>query len=124
MFFNLFISGNRENYRNFSRDEQLALPLFVEYAGGLKGDKRSNLYRAVQYSKSATDIPPGSGVSYVFLSSDPNVLVQRLEVLIGENLSGNKNAINEASAIFDELLIQNEINKEEYAKGMQLFLPP
>ena len=75
MFFNLFISGNSEDYRNFSRDEQLALPLFVEYAGGLKGDKRSNLYRAVQYSKSATDIPPGSGVSYVFLSSDPNVLV-------------------------------------------------
>ena len=112
MFFNLFISVNRENYRNFSNDEQIALPLFVEYAGGLKSDRRSNLYRAVQYSKAVTDTPPGSGVSYVFLSSDPNVLVQRLEVLIGENLAGNKNSLNKASAILNELLTQNEINHQ------------
>ena len=63
----------------------------------------------------------GKGISYVFLSSDPNVLVQRLEVLIGENLSGNKNSINEASAILNELLTQNEINQQEYTNGMQLF---
>ena len=44
-----------------------------------------------------------NGVSYVFLSSDPNILVQILEIIIGEYFAGNKNSISEAEAIFKEL---------------------
>ena len=56
----------------------------------------------------------GQGISYVFLSSDPNILVNRLEVLIGEYFAGNKNSISESEAILKELINQNEINKEQY----------
>ena len=49
-------------------------------------------------------------MSFIFLSSDPNVLVTRLEVLIGESLAGNKNAYREASAILSELVRMSEIS--------------
>ena len=48
-FFNLFIKNNRENYIYLTRAEQIALPLFVNYIGGLKSDRKSNLYKAVNY---------------------------------------------------------------------------
>ena len=53
--------------------------------------------------------------------NDPNVLVQRLEILIGEYLAGNKNSISEAEAILKELMKQNEINNNQYKNTMKLF---
>ena len=38
-----------------------------------------------------------------FYPGDPNILVNRLEVLIGEYFAGNKNSINETEAILKEL---------------------
>ena len=64
----------------------------------------------------------GQGISYVFLSSDPNILVNRLEVLIGEYLAGNKNSINEAEAILKELMNQKEINETQYKNTMKIFI--
>ena len=61
-------------------------------------------------------------LAFVFLSSNPNVLVERFEILVGESLAGNKNAFREASAILNELLQMNEISKEEYENGMKLFI--
>ena len=113
-FFNLFIKGNKENYKHLSEEEKIALPWFVEYAGGLKMDKKSNLYKAIKYWQEQYNIVDnleGQGVSYVFLSSDPNILVKRLEVLIGEYFAGNKNSLSEAEAILKELMNQNEINE-------------
>ena len=52
---------------------------------------------------------------------DPNNLVERLEVLVGESFAGNKNAYREASAILAELLRMEEITNTEYDKGMRLF---
>ena len=59
-------------------------------------DKISNLYKAIKFLQEQYNIDnlEGQGVSYVFLSSDPNILVNRLEVLIGEYFAGNKNSIN------------------------------
>ena len=92
----------------------------MDYAGGLGEDKRSNLYKSIQKIKKENI--QGSSVSFVFLSSNPNVLVERLEILVGESLAGNKNAFREASAILNELLQMEEISKEEYENGMKLFI--
>ena len=64
----------------------------------------------------------GQGTSFVFLSSDPNNLVERLEVLVGESFAVNKNAYLEASAILAELLRMEEITNTEYEKGMNVFI--
>ena len=76
-FFNLFINDNKENYKQISEEERIALPWFVEYAGGLKMDKISNLYKAIKYWQDQYNLE-GQGISYIFLSSDPNILVNRL----------------------------------------------
>ena len=85
-FVNLFIKNNKENYKHLSQEERLALPWFVEYAGGLRMEKKSSLYKAIKYWQDQYNFDnlEGQGISYVFLSSDPNILVNRLEMLIGE----------------------------------------
>ena len=89
--------------------------MFIDYIGGLGKDKRSTLYKAYNNWPNPNLLnTQGQGISYVFLSSDPNILVNRLEVLIGEYLAGNKNSISEAEAILKELMNQNEINETQY----------
>ena len=71
-FFNLFIKNNREDYLYLTRAEQIALPLFVNYIGGLGKDRKSNLYKAVNYWQTQyknQNLEGTSGISYVFLSS-------------------------------------------------------
>ncbi len=63
-----------------------------------------------------------SGFSHTFLSSDPNELVERLQILIGEQKAGNDNIQDEATAILDELLRQKEIDKTEYKSILNQFL--
>ena len=67
-FFNLFIKGNKKKYKHLSEEEKIALPWFVEYAGGLKMDKKSNLYKAIKYLQEQYNIDKleGQGISYVF----------------------------------------------------------
>ena len=89
-FFNIYPTGNKVDVNKFNDEEKEALVEFVEYAGGLGGDKRSNLYKSIQRVKYKNI--EGSSVSFIFLSSNPNVLVERLEILVGESLAGNKNA--------------------------------
>ena len=44
LFFNLFIKGNKEDYTKLSNDETIALPLFIDYIGGLGKDKTFLVY--------------------------------------------------------------------------------
>ena len=64
----------------------------------------------------------GEGVSFVFMSSDPNVLVEKLELLAGESLAGNANAYREASAILHERLRMGEVTNQEYETDMKIFI--
>ena len=50
----------------------------------------------------------------MFLSQDPNVLAQRLELLIASHKPGNTGVINESVSILDELLKQKQIDRELY----------
>ena len=52
----------------------------------------------------------------IFLPTDPNILFERLLVLIGEHEAGNNNSHREGSAILDELLRANAIDKDQYVK--------
>ncbi len=125
LFLQLFMKGNKDDYTRLSDDEKDALIEFVDYAGGLGRDVKSNLYKAVKYiedSKYQDLEGNGNRISFVFLSSDPNTLVEKLEVLNGESLAGNTNAYREASAILAELLRMNEVSNTEYENGMNIFI--
>ena len=123
IFFNMFLNGNKVDFTKFNEEEKEALIDFADYAGGLAGDKRSKLYKAIKYiNESKYKEIEGCSVSFVFLSSNRNVLVERFEILVGESLTGNKNAFREASAILNELLQMNEISKEEYEIVMKIFV--
>ena len=117
-FIYLFIKGKSIDYKQFTQEEREALTDFIKYAGGLGKDRKSNLYNAYNYIINNVE---GSGTSVVFLPSDPNLLVERLEVLVGESLAGNKNAYREASAILAELLRLEEITSNEYENIMNIF---
>ena len=58
--------------------------------------------------------PPKSGRGIVFLSSDPNLLVERLQLLIGSKEARNSNTMNEISAIFKELMRMSIIDTQEF----------
>ena len=58
---------------------------------------------------------------YVFLSSDPDFLLDRLEVLIAESSVGNNNVLNEILAIGEELHRQGEVTDEEYQNFLTNF---
>ena len=123
LFLKIFMKGNKADFTKLSDEEKEALVAFIDYAGGLGRDVKSNLYQAVKFVENSKyqDIE-GNGMSFIFLSSDPNVLVNRLEVLIGESLAGNKNAYREASAILSELVRMSEISNNEYENIMNIFI--
>ena len=66
------------------------------------------------------DEQEGSGFTRQFLSSDPSELVERLTVLNGLKEAGNDNTMTEFTAIADELLRQDIINKEEHFQLISL----
>ena len=123
LFLQLFMRSNKADFTQLSDEEKEALVEFVDYAGGLGRDVKSNLYKALKFvEESQYQNIEGQGTSFVFLSSDPNNLVERLEVLVGESFAGNKNAYREASAILAELLRMEELSNTEYEKGMKIFI--
>ena len=147
-FFELFRPNNKITANNLSIIEREALLDFVEYAGGLGRDVKSKLYQAIKLSEALNEdsdydanaenfadielqreenafnraLEARGVTNYVFLSSNLDSLVERLEVLVGEHFAGNKNAYREASAILHELLKMDEISKNEYENGMNIFI--
>ena len=115
--------GNKADYTQLSDEEKEALVEFVDYAGGLRRDVKSNLYKAVKYIKeSQYQNIEGQGTSFILLSSDPNTLVERLEALIGESLAENKNAYRDGSALLAELLRMEELSNTEYENLRNIFI--
>ena len=101
-----------------------ALINFVDYAGGSERDTRSNLYKALKsFNQSSIQEIAKDWMSLYFLSyDDPNVLVERFEVLVGESSAGNTNAFPEGSAILHELLRMKEITETEYENAIKIFI--
>ena len=103
-FFKIFHKGDTLYSSNFTHQEYDALYFFVDYAGGLERDRRSNLYKILKsFRQSNIQETDGDGTNFILLSSVSNVLDERFEVLVGESLTGKSNAFREASGVLQEL---------------------
>ena len=59
---------------------------------------------------------PSSGLGFKFLSSDPNALIDRFDLLLSSKKAGHTGVRNEIISILDELKRQKIININEYKK--------
>jgi len=59
----------------------------------------------------------GQGVGTTVIPSNPDVLIDRLDLLMASNVAGNTGVRNELISICDELLRQNVIAKDLYKKN-------
>ena len=59
---------------------------------------------------------PSSGLGFKFLSSDPNALIDRFDLLLSSKKAGHTGVRNEIISILDELKRQKIINVNEYKK--------
>ena len=86
----------------------------VEYDLNLPGDKKSNRYKYIKKLFSKTS----GRVMTIFLSKDPNELVDRLYLLYQEKIAGNdsKNINEEMVAIYDKLYSYNIISETDHFK--------
>ena len=127
-------SGSKNQIQSFLRDINYSL---------LKGDKRSPRYKfikslhdqaSLEWASPAQTLSDsldrtqyedvqGEGIkhTYVFLPSDPDYLLDRLEILIAESAAGNNNVLNEIPAIGEELHRQKEVTDDEYQNFLTNF---
>jgi len=76
-----------------------------------------NLYAEI---KELRKLKTNTGCRVNFLSTDPNELFNKLQILIAEKEAGNNNVLNEASAITDELRRQGHLSIAEVKKIYEL----
>ena len=70
-----------------------------------------------EFTDEDTDLLPGtSGTGLKFLSSDPNALIDRFDLLFSSKKAGHTGVRNEIISILDELKRQGVINVREYKK--------
>ena len=98
---------DHEIITNFCKD--------VNYDIKLYGDKKSNRYKYIKKLFSKTS---GEGVMTIFLSKDPNELVDRLYLLYQEKIAENdsKNINQEMVAIYDKLYSYSIISETDHFK--------
>ena len=80
-----------------------------------KSWKWNNVVKDIWDSK---DVFEGRGTKTIVIPSDPNALLQRLDLLMASREAGNTGTRNELVSICDELLRQKIINKNEYKNIM------
>ena len=113
-----FLSYTNMNENNITDDELISkFYKDVKYDLNLAGDKRSNRYRYIKKLSSKTS---GEGV-IIFLSKDPNELVDRLYLLYQEKIAGNdsQNINQEMVAIYDKLYSYNIISENRSLQIVQ-----
>ena len=92
----MFLKGSRININQLTNDEKEGIVDFVDYAGGLGKDVRSNIYKLVKVIENTDYQAIESTGNFIFRSSKPDSLVERLELLVVEHLASNTNAYREA----------------------------
>ena len=74
-----------------------------------RSDKWKFLLRPIWY-----DITGYEGEGVVIMSSDPNALLERFDLLLASKKAGHTNVVNELVSICDELKRQGVLNTESY----------
>jgi len=84
-----------------------------------KGQKYKEIIRPI-WDMTYSGIRPsiGDGVGTTVIPSDPDALIDRLDLLLASKVAGNTGVRNELISICDELLRQTVINRDEYKKLM------
>ena len=105
-----FTPTDLENYK------RILIKSHVLYQGNSPNSKRAKSSKSQKWMEIGSKLwaeinPPKSGRGIVFLSSDPNLLVERLQLLIGSKEARNSNTMNEISAILKELIRLNIIDR-------------
>jgi hypothetical protein len=83
---------------------------------GIEFKGKGKRIKSVKHLLDSFNKPSTSGQGITYLPSDPKLLVQRLQVLIGSKKAGNNNTRNEAISIMDNLLSNKHISQDEYDK--------
>ena len=111
-----FLSYTNMNENNIIDDELISnFYKDVKYDLNLAGDKRSNRYRYIKKLETKS-FWKASDQNQIFLSKDPNELVDRLYLLYQEKIAGNdsKNINEEMVAIYDKLYEYNIISEKDH----------
>ena len=116
---------NREDFRNYAE--------ILRHTNAMKHnhDPKSNKPKSSKSQKYKEIIRPiwdmvysgvrpsiGQGVGTTVIPSNPDALIDRLDMLMASNVAGNMGVRNELISICDELLRQNVIAKDLYKKLM------
>ena len=79
--------------------------------------KWNNVVKEI-WNKNKKDEYEGQGINTVVIPSDPNALIERLDLLMASKEAGNTGTRNEIVSICDELLRQKIVNKNAYKNIM------
>ena len=77
--------------------------------------KWTNVVKDIWYNRNTYE---GEGTKTIVIPSDPNALLERLDLLMASKEAGNTGTRNELVSICDELLRQRVISKNEYKNIM------
>ena len=79
-------------------------------------ENKDNLYNLFDDPQPGTSGTDKAGLGLKFLSSDPNALIDRFDLLFSSKKAGHTGVRNELISILDELKRQKVINVNEYKK--------
>ena len=111
-------SYDEEDYRNYERLMVKTNALHRDYnpnnplPRGSKSDKWKNILAPIWHTREK--YYEGEGV--VIMSSDPNALLERLDLLIASQKAGHTGVVNELVSICDELKRQGVLDTNAYKK--------
>ena len=90
------------------------------YPKASRGWKWTNIVKPIWNNRNRPTYYEGQGRQTVIIPSDPNALIERLDVLMASKRAGNTGTRNELVSICDELLRQNAISKNEYKNVLRI----
>ena len=87
------------------------------YPKSSKSRKWTNVVKDIWTNRKTYE---GQGTKTIVIPSDPNALLERLDLLMASKAAGNTGTRNELVSICDKLLRQKVINKKEYKNIMSI----
>ena len=81
------------------------------YPKGSRGEKWIKILNLIWYSR-----PEYEGKGVVVIPSDPNALLQRLDLLLASKKAGHTGVGNELVSVYDELKRQGVLDSRSYKK--------
>ena len=107
---------NRAKSSGGNKWKNLIKPIWEEIKKQKKETDEEDEDEYEEFEKPDDPQPGTSGTGLKFLSSDPNALIDRFDLLFSSQKAGHSGVRNEIISILDELKRQGVINVKEYKK--------